>query len=374
MKTLLIGNTNSIWIKKYIDEILLPFGHEVFLQDDIRRKCVYKDEYLSKGIKFVGDFKLNPILMKIPVVMTAHYKNSVVSAIKDGNNYDNIVVIYCDSINLSIALSAKSKNTNVYTLFIGSDIFRANKIELTKIKKIIKELDANVVCSSLNLVEKCSSLFNKKCSLIDFGNSSIPYIDKAFDMGIEECKKHFSNNSDLIYVTAGYNANEAHQHKKIIDALSNQKNKDKLFVIFPMTYNGKKEYIDEVESYANSKGLKNIFLRTYMSEEDIGILRAATDIFIHAQKTDALSSSLLESIYAGSIVLNGKWLYYKELDEMGIKIDYFSDFDDLNKQLNEILENYPKRDYQYKMKISTYYSWDTCRAKWKKMFKGDKNV
>ena len=77
--------------------------------------------------------------MKIPVVMTAHYKNSVVSAIKDGNNYDNIVVIYCDSINLSIALSAKSKNTNVYTLFIGSDIFRANKIELTKITQIITE-------------------------------------------------------------------------------------------------------------------------------------------------------------------------------------------------------------------------------------------
>lgn len=374
MKTLLIGNTNSIWIKKYIDEVLLPFGHEIFLQDDIRRECVYKDEYLSKGVKFVGDFKLNPTLMKIPVVMTAHYKNSVVNAIKDGNKYDNIVVIYCDSINLSIALNAKSENTNVYTLFIGSDIFRANNIELTKIKKIIKELDANVVCSSLNLVEKCSSLFNKKCSLIDFGNSSIPYIDKAFDMGIEECKKHFSNDSDLVYVTAGYNANEAHQHKKIIDVLSIQKNKDRLFVIFPMTYNGKKEYIDEVESYANSKGLKNICLRTYMSEEDIGILRASTDIFIHAQKTDAFSSSLLESIYAGSIVLNGKWLYYKELDEMGIKIYYFSDFDDLNKQLNEILENYPKRDYQYKMKISTYYSWDTCRAKWKNMFEGDKNV
>lgn len=46
--------------------------------------------------------------MKIPVVMTAHYKNSVVNAIED-NNYDNIVVIYCDSINLSVALKLKVK-------------------------------------------------------------------------------------------------------------------------------------------------------------------------------------------------------------------------------------------------------------------------
>ena len=373
MKTLLIGNTNSIWIKKYINEILLPFGHEVFLQDDIRRECVYKDEYLSKGIKFVGNFNLNPILMKIPVVMTAHYKNSVVNAIED-NNYDNIVVIYCDSINLSVALKAKGKNTKVYTLFIGSDIFRANKIELSKIKKLINKLDANVVCSSLNLKDKCTSLFNKKCSLIDFGNSALPYIDKAFKIGIDECKNHFFNDNNLVFVSVGYNANEAQQHKKIIDVLSNLKNKDRLFVIFPMTYNGRKEYIDEVEEYANKKGLKNIFLRTYMSEEDIGVLRAASDIFIHAQKTDALSSSLLESIYAGSVVFNGKWLYYKELDEMGININYFDDFDNLSQQLNEILENYPKRDYQYKMRISTYYSWNTCRAKWKTMFEGDKNV
>lgn len=92
-----------------------------------------------------------------------------------------------------------------------------------------------------------------------------------------------------------------------------------------------------------------------------------SDIMIHVQTTDQLSSTMLEEMYAGSIVLAGKWLPYQSLHKKGM---FFLDVDeicDITMILEDVVENiekYRTKCERNKVIVRKHSSWDELASKW----------
>ena len=92
-----------------------------------------------------------------------------------------------------------------------------------------------------------------------------------------------------------------------------------------------------------------------------------SDIMIHVQITDQLSSTMLEEMYANSVVIAGSWLPYRSLHEMGV---YFLDVDSIP-DVTGILEDVVRDIGFYRQKcegnpqiVWDHSSWDKLAAKW----------
>ena len=147
---------------------------------------------------------------------------------------------------------------------------------------------------------------------------------------------------DSLIVTAGYNARPEQQHLMMLRAIAAlaPKLKQMLHIVLPMTYGAGAEAIAEVREVLTSIGCSSTVLTKFMDEEDQARLAVATDVFINAQTTDALSASLQEFIYGGAEVLNGAWLDYSELLEAGVVMHTFSDLEDLTVLLGSVVEGF----------------------------------
>ena len=73
-----------------------------------------------------------------------------------------------------------------------------------------------------------------------------------------------------------------------------------------------------------------------------------SDILLHAQLTDAFSASIQESLYAETIVFNGEWLKYTDLPNSEERLVEYSDFDDMVKKLDYVLDNVPEYKDKFK--------------------------
>ena len=149
--------------------------------------------------------------------------------------------------------------------------------------------------------------------------------------GIELFEKIDANRKDKylvpeakgkIVVTCGYNASKGQQHHIIISSLQKLPKhiKDKIFLFFPMTYGvPDNSYITSIENELNKTGIPFHIFRERLYDDLLAKLRLQTDIVVNIQVTDALSSSLIEHLYAGSILIAGEWLPYSIFSDYGIQ-------------------------------------------------------
>ena len=92
---------------------------------------------------------------------------------------------------------------------------------------------------------------------------------------------------------------------------------------------------------------------------------------LHVQKTDQLSSTMLEEMYAGSIVIAGKWLPYRSLHDMGM---FFLDVDKIDDTVEALetvvpnLEAYRKKCEGNKEIIWRHSSWDELAVRWRALW------
>lgn len=157
----------------------------------------------------------------------------------------------------------------------------------------------------------------------------------------KDAKTGLGFGEDTFVIACGYNGQDHQQHLKIIDSLS--KNKSKIpkdhLMIFPMTYGATREYKDQVIKTLQTSGLKYKIFENFLSDEDIVLVRKATDILIQVQKTDAFSGSMQEHLFCGNIVITGAWLPYESLFEKGIVFEKIENIDLLPEKISDTLEN-----------------------------------
>ncbi len=133
-------------------------------------------------------------------------------------------------------------------------------------------------------------------------------------------------------------------------------------------------YVNSVKKVLSEINCESLILTEFMNDAEIAVLRAATDIFIHAQTTDALSASVLECLYAGAILINPIWIRYDELIDNEIEYVEFAEFINLPNIILKCINNVSKNTINSnRAKLRELYSWDILAKMWRKLYGLDEN-
>lgn len=368
-RIVLIGNANSTFIKGYIKYVLIKFNCSITLITETN--TLFKDFYLQYGVNVIV-IRDDSIIEKIKGLRTVRYILKVCKTLR--NVKCDLIIVHSAWCYLLYVLPYLELQSKLVLTFWGSDLLRTPKKRLLLAKKAIMISDRIVVLTKemyVAFLKIFGQEFSNKIEIIDFGVSVFDIIDsiensnfsKKEFLGVE-CEKG-------LVITVGYNASEQQQHIKVTKELSKiDKNiKKNIFILYPMTYpEVRNHYREEVAQVAHNNCFKFLILKDYLDEFNIAKLCCVTDIFIHAQTTDALSTSMLEQIYSGSIVLNGQWLKYDFLDQIGVKFERFK-MNELADMVEDIITKEHAVDKVHNKKVlKENCSWDKCFLLWKKLF------
>jgi glycosyltransferase involved in cell wall biosynthesis len=148
--------------------------------------------------------------------------------------------------------------------------------------------------------------------------------------------------------------------------------KDRIFLLFLMTYpKNRDEYIDEVVKEAIDAGFRCKVVTSFLSYEQMAQYEECLDVLISMQTTDQLSSTILENLYCGNIIVAGNWLPYGILSEMGLFFVSFGDEEELKDVIEDIL--FRKDEYlgyckQNRDKVYDLSSWDNAVKLWARLW------
>lgn len=291
--------------------------------------------------------------------------------------YDAMQFLWIENIWTYFAELIRSKTKQLNLNVGGSEFYRTENEDRDYKRKLIAIAD-KVTAETEGTVQDFASYYDRdvqdKMGLLPFGIEVLDYIKLCDKQDRNELKRKYHILVGKIVITCGHNAGEAHQHKDIIDALEklSEPIKQKVVCVFPMTYpNGREKYISEVDDRLNESGLEYLILTDFMDFQSMAEYALISDIMIHVQTTDQLSSTMLEEMYAGSVVIAGSWLPYQSLHEMGI---YFLDVDTIP-NVTAVLEDVVTNIESYKKKcignseiVWKHSSWDELAPKWRALW------
>ena len=143
-------------------------------------------------------------------------------------------------------------------------------------------------------------------------------------------------------ITIGYNASANGRHIEVLHQLNTLTNsvKSKMIVVLPLTYGRDINYLKQLENCLLELTNIDVYkIESYMSWDDIALLKIISDITIQVPFNDALSSAILEVLYAKNIVLAGDWLPYRVYERNNINYEKADSINSLNINLKPILEN-----------------------------------
>ena len=251
----------------------------------------------------------------------------------------------------------------------GSDFYRSSDSQRNYKKALIACADT-ITAETKGTIYDFETYFKddikNSIGLLPFGIEVLEWINQSRMTS----KKKFGIPEGRIVVTCGHNAGQTHQHLRIIDAVESlpENVREQCVFVFPMTYPGGQEsYIENVKDRLSKSGLEFVVFTDFMDFQDMAEYALISDIMLHVQTTDQLSSTMLEEIYAESIVIAGKWLPYSSLHEMGI---YFLDVDEI-KDITCLLEDVVMNINEYKQRcrgnsdiVWNHSSWNALAPKW----------
>ena len=90
MKVLLLGYTQSLFIKEYIHNVLSEACWDITLFDNGTASAEYYDFYRSRGVRLISVPMLTPVLGRIPKIRVLWYEYRLRQAIEKNGPYDVI--------------------------------------------------------------------------------------------------------------------------------------------------------------------------------------------------------------------------------------------------------------------------------------------
>ncbi len=162
------------------------------------------------------------------------------------------------------------------------------------------------------------------------GVIAIDEILKREAVTIEQAK-HSLGVEGRYTIVMGYNANPGHNHLKVIESLASVRGQlpANFIVLLPLTYGGSPAYKTEIEALLKSYDMPYKLFLQYMSDAEVVNLRKATDLFIHAQQTDANSGTIAEYLLCRKKIINPSWITYPHYEMFGSPFYSFSNFNEL---------------------------------------------
>lgn len=205
--------------------------------------------------------------------------------------------------------------------------------------------------------------------------SSISLIEKEHwkENILEFINKH-NIDRNLIKISCSSTISSYDQHDKVIEAISNLKGKNKVQLLFLLSYGGTKEQqqriIDKIER--DLIGFNFLVFTSFLTDSDLASYRALTDIYINMRTSDQLAGAILESLHEGALLISGKWLNYETLDNLGIHYKKVGGFEELSNCVDESIENFSafKNNYRNQNieKISNEFSIEVVMKRWNAIY------
>lgn len=372
-KILLLANAASPWTRELIRNIHCPLGHRVILASfDPAPERDYEGlntcfEPLAVNIKGPwGKVCKTVALLRLAL----KYRRKV-----------DMVVIHCPPNNvqaLLISWAVRLMNSRTLTVFWGSDLQAVNDAQAGRLAHIVQCSDCvNISTQEMRLAYNrfFGKRFSPKIYSAKFGSLAFSACDEAASEYTKESSKSFFGlDPAKICVAVGYGGKPSHQHVSAIKALARLtgEEKEKIQMLLHM-HGGERGYIEKVKSAADEAGIGYVILPGSYGLKEIAIMRMATDIFLHAQTNDAMSSSIRECLYSGAVLVNPGWIRYPEYQELGIDYISYHDFSDLTAKMGELIRGERKINVQHNREIvREEYSWEAVKGEWVRIF--DENI
>lgn len=341
---------------------------------------INSDSFNIVSLKFTGYnnyrgplyLKIIKPLIKISIIQTfliVIFRKKIILSIS--NNYDIIDIHFFDPAYENLIDPIKRKGKKIIITLWGSDFYRVNQARFEQQREYYQKVDTIHIATQQmqNDFIKIFPEFKDKIRLAHFGIAQFDIINELTSISDNETlKKELEIPSGKIIIACGTNGSEHHQHLLIIENILKLSTfcKNKIFLIFPMTYGGSTSYIKAVERKAESSGIPYKVISSPWSINDICKLRIVSDIAITIQKTDSFSAAVQEHIFSGSIMICGEWLPYQKLFQSGIF--YLStSLESLVDTISDAINNFSmlkNKCLTNKSKMSEISSWNSVIRDW----------
>lgn len=271
------------------------------------------------------------------------------------------------------------KNKKIVCSFWGSDLLRTcDNFNFYFVKKALNKATI-ITCQSAELKEIVMSKFGRnlldKIEVVMFPIEDKIYnlINKNYNITekIDQFKIKSNYAKDKINVAIGHNGSIFNNHLKIILALQTLQNINRFHFIVNLNYaiteSEKELYKKKLIEAFRGLNCTYVILEEFFVAEALALSRLSTDVFIHAPISDALSSTMLEMLYASSIVITGVWLPYKTFRNAKLNYLEFSVFSEISPILDAIAINFETQKQQAsgnKNAIENYFFSDKIVNKW----------
>ena len=104
-----------------------------------------------------------------------------------------------------------------------------------------------------------------------------------------------------------------------------------------------REYFEIISKRCADNQLKAVFLREFISNEQMAYLHLITDLFINIQDSDCGNAFMIEALFARNQIITGKWLHYEQFEQFGIPYLLIDKKEDLSDKLREVLTEPDKK-------------------------------
>lgn len=316
---LVFGDRNSVFIRMFIRNLKLFFDSDLTVNvagfdTDARytRKNFHNLE--DNFYKFRSYSRGNPVIRRIKNYKAI--KEQVEEVIK-ATDSDILHIHYLHSYWGSAWKSFRKGNT-IITIW-GSDLYKESKRSRIAKSYQRKLLDVSKIITVGNafigkdFISEFGDKYSSKLRYAMFG-TPVDLLEHDFITAdeIESFREKYQIPRNKIAVIVGSSADKSEHHIEIINSLKPLKNK--VFLIIPMTY-GDLSLVETVEQALVENKMDGTVIKHFLSNREMAALKCLGDITIFIPDADAFSAFLLESLYAGSVVITGEWLPYNWIDE-----------------------------------------------------------
>lgn len=378
MRILLFGNYHggkqfydelSEWLTKVGFKVdLFDWGSVQLFIDDFKTKIIYKP---SLPIRLLTKIPSS----KVQLFSKNQFRKKALKSIT--NDYDIINIHYGNANNNKFLCILKKKGRKTVVTLWGSDFHRVPDELRQKARKLYDNVDIIHIANpevQKDFVNYYNDYENKTgWNKVGFGDNKLQRIDEIINSEKREITRSLVGlPQNCFVITCGYKAYHVLQHHLIIDAI--EKIKDILpknyVLVFPLTYHRNEEYVSQIKQRLKESDLYFKSFDEFLTEDEISRIRISSDIYITIPETDGASSSLLEYLTAGNIVIAGEWLPYQLHKSMGL---YFhtTSMDDLANKIKEVVLNFEEFKEQAKINktiILDNFSWPVRIKEWQMMF------
>jgi hypothetical protein len=151
---------------------------------------------------------------------------------------------------------------------------------------------------------------------------------------------------ERVTICIGNNASPGNQHLEVIDRLSGlpERYRQRVTLLVPLSYRQADRAYRQTLRLALQQGpLSYRMFDSPLSDREVAMLRCATDMLVHVPVSDAFSASMLETLYAGGVLITGAWLPYSELRRAQISFEPIATLGDLTGAVASALDHLDAR-------------------------------